>query len=70
MQILTDVEKEYDDTKEMAKDISRMAARGWTVVGQSSYAPQKGLARTLAGGLLFFNRKPITTVTYSRLPHK
>jgi hypothetical protein len=46
--------------------IAKVAVAGWHIVGQSSYTPRKGAGRAVAGGLLFFNRKPVTIVTYSR----
>ena len=58
--------REYADLKLMAHDVATLTAQGYHVVSQSSYTPRKGLGRTVAGGLLFFNRKPVTVVTYTR----
>lgn len=59
---------EYKDQADMEWGISQMLAQGWQVSGQSAYTPKKSLTRTVAGGLLFFNPKPVTTVTYTRTP--
>lgn len=56
----------YKAGKDTERGVRRMTAAGWRVTSQSSYTPRKGLLRTLAGGFLFFNRKPVTTVTYQR----
>jgi hypothetical protein len=56
----------YASEEEMAAGVAAMLAQGWQVAGQSSYTPRKGVGRTLLGGFLFFNRKPVTVVTYTR----
>ena len=58
----------YQSPDDMARGINQMVADGWHIAGQSSYTPRKGVGRTILGGLLFFNRKPVTVVTFTRAP--
>lgn len=58
--------RSYKNERAMRHGIQHMARSGWRVAGQSSYTPRKGLTRTLLGGFLFFNRKPVFDVTFTR----
>ena len=56
----------YTDPQVMSREIAEAYVAGYDMVGQSAATPRKGAGRTVAGGLLFFNRKPVTTVTFAR----
>ena len=58
--------REYEDARPMQRDIARLLGEGWHIESQSAATPKKGAARSLAGGFIFFNRKPVTTVVFSR----
>jgi hypothetical protein len=61
---------DYKAGTDMERGVRSMTGAGWHVASQSSYTPRKGCLRTIAGGFLFFNRRPITVVTYRRnVPH-
>ena len=58
--------REYEDAHRMQRDLARLVGEGWHIESQSAATPKKGAARSLAGGFIFFNRKPVTTVVFSR----
>ncbi len=58
--------REYQDAHTMQRDIAKLLGEGWHIESQSAVTPKKGAARMLAGGFVFFNRKPVTTVVFSR----
>src|SRR5258708_8184596 len=58
--------REYEDARPMQRDIARLLGEGWHIESQSAATPKKSTARSLAGGFVFFNRKPVTTVVFSR----
>jgi len=58
--------REYEDGHRMQRSIARLVGEGWHIESQSAATPKKGAARMLAGGFVFFNRKPVTTVVFSR----
>jgi hypothetical protein len=58
--------REYTDTGKMRTDIAMLLGQGWHIESQSAVTPKKGALRMLAGGFIFLNRKPVTTVVFSR----
>src|SRR5260370_37360608 len=60
--------REYEDSHRMQRDLARLVGEGWHIESQSAATPKKGAARMLGGGFVFFNRKPVTTVVFSRTP--
>jgi len=61
--------RDYQDAHTMQRSIARLVGEGWQIESQSAATPKKGAARSLAGGFVFFNRKPVTTVVFSRAAH-
>jgi hypothetical protein len=59
--------REYDNAREMQADIVKLLGEGWHIESQSAATPKKGAARTLLGGFVFLNRKPVTTIVFSRV---
>ncbi len=59
--------REYQDAHAMQRDIAKLLGEGWQIESQSAATPKKGAVRMLAGGFVFFNRKPVTTVVFSRV---
>jgi hypothetical protein len=58
--------REYQDSHTMQKDIAQLLGEGWQIRSQSAATPEKGALRRLAGGFVFLNREPVTTVVFSR----
>jgi hypothetical protein len=58
--------RDYEDSHRMQRSIARLVGEGWHIESQAAATPKKGAARSLAGGFVFFNRKPVTTVVFSR----
>jgi hypothetical protein len=58
--------REYEDSHRMQRDLARLVGEGWHIESQSAATPKKGAARMLGGGFVFFNRKPVTTVVFTR----
>jgi hypothetical protein len=58
---------EYQDAHAMQQDIAKLLGEGWQIQSQSAATPKKGAIRVLADGPVFLNRKPVTTVVFSRL---
>jgi hypothetical protein len=58
--------QDYQDAHAMQQDIAKLLGEGWHIQSQSTATPKKGAIRVLADGPVFVNRKPVTTVVFSR----